>query len=418
MLATKRDQLLQLVSPLPLQAEVVALLIDKEAQGLSARTIQLYRAELGYFCAYLQDQGMHNLLDVTSTTIRRWLLHLAKRPTPGGVHVSYRVLKTFFRWCWLEYEIDSTNPIARVRRPKVPAKTLPPLSLDVLTAMLDACSHKTFTGCRDRAILLALLHTGCRASEFVSLDVGDVDLASGAVWVREAKGGKSRVTFLGAKSRRELVRFLRRRQDVTPGVPLWVTVKGERLAYWGLRQIIRRRAEKAGVPVPSLHSFGRAFALYALRNGTDICSLQRLMGHSDLTVLRRYLKQTEADLQEAHRTAGPADNLLEGWGKLRLLCLERSAAGRCPSPKSIPWTQRGTKGERLRQWRLGRASHGTGVCQVWRMGQWARGCTNMLTIGPPHCSPRSLISPSREPGHWTPKTNGHLCALRHTPSST
>ena len=106
------------------------------------------------------------------------------------------------------------------------------------------------------------------------------------------------------------MRYMRHRQDVGPSTPLWVTVRGTRLTYSGLRQIVRRRATKAGVPVPSLHSFRRAFALYALRNGADIYSLQRLMGHSDLTVLRRYLKQTEADLQEAHRKAGPVDNLL------------------------------------------------------------------------------------------------------------
>jgi site-specific recombinase XerD len=144
----------------------------------------------------------------------------------------------------------------------------------------------------------------------VALGIGDVDLTSGAVIVREGKGGKSRMAFFGAKSRRELVRYLRHRQDTTPDAPLWTTSGGTRLTYSGLRQIVRRRAEKAGVDTLSLHSFRRAFALYALRNGAHIYSLQRLMGHSDLTVLRRYLKQTEADLQEAHRRAGSVDSLL------------------------------------------------------------------------------------------------------------
>jgi len=175
--------------------------------------------------------------------------------------------------------------------------------------MLKTCERRTFTGDRDRALLLSLLDTGCRASEFVALNVGDVNLHTGAVLVGAGKGGKARTTFIGAKSRRELSRYLRQ-SKAQANDPLWLTVQGTRLTYWGLRQIIRRRAEKAGVPVPSLHSFRRAFALYALRNGADIYSLQRLMGHSDLTVLRRYLKQTEADLQEAHRRAGPVDNLL------------------------------------------------------------------------------------------------------------
>ena len=92
--------------------------------------------------------------------------------------------------------------------------------------------------------------------------------------------------------------------------PLWVSVQGNRLTYWGLRQVIRRRAEKAGVPAPSLHSFRRAFALLCLRNGADVYSLQKLMGHSDLSVLRRYLKQTEDDLRATHEKHGPVDNWL------------------------------------------------------------------------------------------------------------
>ena len=73
---------------------------------------------------------------------------------------------------------------------------------------------------------------------------------------------------------------------------------------------MRRRATKAGVPVPSLHNFRRAFALLSLRAGVDIFSLQRLMGHRDLTVLRRYLKQVQGDLQAAHEKAGVVDKLL------------------------------------------------------------------------------------------------------------
>ena len=82
------------------------------------------------------------------------------------------------------------------------------------------------------------------------------------------------------------------------------------MTYGGLRSVVRRRAEVAGIPAPSLHSFRRAFAITSLRNGVDVYSLQRLMGHADLTMLRRYLKHTRADLREAHRKAGPVDNML------------------------------------------------------------------------------------------------------------
>ena len=57
-----------------------------------------------------------------------------------------------------------------------------------------------------------------------------------------------------------------------------------------------------------LHSFRRAFALHCLRQGMDIFGLQKLMGHSDLSVLQRYLAQTGDDLRRAHVLASPVDS--------------------------------------------------------------------------------------------------------------
>jgi hypothetical protein len=87
----------------------------------------------------------------------------------------------------------------------------------------------------------------------------------------------------------------------------WLTDEGEGLTYWGLNEVIRRRAKAAKVKKPGLHDFRRAFALNFLRNGGDIFTLQSLMGHADLQVLRRYLAQTNDDLREAHRKASPVD---------------------------------------------------------------------------------------------------------------
>lgn len=70
------------------------------------------------------------------------------------------------------------------------------------------------------------------------------------------------------------------------------------------------RVAKDGVAVRSVHSFRRALPLARPRAGIDIHSLQRPMGHADLTVLRRYLAQTEDDLRRAHKRAGVVDKML------------------------------------------------------------------------------------------------------------
>jgi integrase/recombinase XerD len=100
------------------------------------------------------------------------------------------------------------------------------------------------------------------------------------------------------------------RGELPAEAPLFATDEGQRLTYPGLRSIIRRRAVMAGIPAPMLHAFRRGFALDSLRNGADIYSLQRMMGHSSLVVLQRYLKQTQGDLQQVHQRSGPVDHLL------------------------------------------------------------------------------------------------------------
>jgi integrase/recombinase XerD len=62
------------------------------------------------------------------------------------------------------------------------------------------------------------------------------------------------------------------------------------------------------VDKPTPHDFRRAFALSMLRNGTDLYTLAKLMGHEGITVLQRYLKQTNQDTEIAHRRSGPVDN--------------------------------------------------------------------------------------------------------------
>ncbi len=101
--------------------------------------------------------------------------------------------------------------------------------------------------------------------------------------------------------------YARVRPDGAPN--LFLSKYHDRLTYDGLRELLGRRAELAQLARhPTLHGFRRAFALNMLRNGADVFSLQRLMGHADLQIMRRYLAQTNDDGQAAHMRASPVDN--------------------------------------------------------------------------------------------------------------
>ena len=72
-----------------------------------------------------------------------------------------------------------------------------------------------------------------------------------------------------------------------------------------MREILSRRTQEVGAEEPASQDFRRTFTLAVLRNDTDIYTFAKLMGHEGITVLHRYLKQTNIDTEEAHRQVDP-----------------------------------------------------------------------------------------------------------------
>lgn len=295
-----------------LDEEVADFLLDRQARNLSARTIEWYTRALVIWRAFLAEQAVLATEQLTPSHLRRFLLMLRERGhNAGGVSNVFRAVAAYLRWYESEYAPAGwSNPLRKLKMPRVPTEPLAPVELETVRAMLATCVPRTLTGERDRALLLVLLDTGLRHQEVTDLAVGDVDMQTGAVMVRSGKGRKPRVVFVGARTRRALLAYLRLRRVVTPEDPLWITQTGGRLSRSGIRQVVRRRAEAAGVDEPGMHALRRAFAINSLRSGMDVVTLQRLLGHTTLAVVQRYLRLVDDDLRAAHARHGAVDRLL------------------------------------------------------------------------------------------------------------
>jgi site-specific recombinase XerD len=285
---------------------VGGFLLARKVEGRAATTLAFYKEKLESFLSFAERQHVTAIESIDANLIREFILELeSSGHNPGGVHGYYRSLKAFLRW----YENEDApegwrNPIRKVKAPKVPEQILEPANLSDISAMLDTCDSSK-RGLRDKALLLTLLDTGSRASELMGFDLADLEPVTGTLTIRKGKGGKSRVVFLGQKARRAVRLYLKAR-GASPGA-LFQSRYGGQFTYDGLRNVVKRRAEAAGVRVPSLHSFRRAFALEMLRAGTNLLTLQRLLGHADLSVLKLYVKQNADDLRTAHAAASPVD---------------------------------------------------------------------------------------------------------------
>lgn len=304
MLGKETEQRIFLLIDGTLDEVLEGFITDRRSRGLSPRTIDFYIEKISRFRRYTISNELLNIDDISSQSIRSYLLKLGETCSNGGVHAHYRALRSFFNW-WEEENDDYINPIKKVSPPKVTNNPKEGIAINDVMKLVAAC--KTGLAERDKAILLSLVDTGCRASEFLSINIGDIDLVNGEIRILHGKGDKYRTVYLGSKSRRAVRRYLKTRNKLFSHSPLWITNDGCRLTFSGLRQIIRRRAEDANIASPGMHDFRRCFAIEFLRNEGDIFTLQKILGHSSLEMVKRYLAIAKTDCEIAHRKASPVD---------------------------------------------------------------------------------------------------------------
>ena len=279
-------------------------LLDGKARRFTPRTLEHYQTRLGGFFAFCRSHNVDTLAEITSSHIRLYYIHLQeKNLSSHTVHTCARAIRAFLNFCVAEELIDD-SPMKRIALPKREKKIPDYLTADEVNRLFDACETV-----RDLTIIMILIDTGLRATEFCKLNAGSVDQATRAIYVDQGKGRKDRVVFLGNRSQKQLMRYYRQEGKPASDEPHFVSEKtGKRLTRFGLRQLVKRVGRRSGLEV-SPHKLRRTFATWAWRSGIDLHALRDLMGHSDLSTLPAYLGIDVDDLRRAHDQHGPIDKL-------------------------------------------------------------------------------------------------------------
>jgi integrase/recombinase XerC len=278
--------------------------------GRSPRTLEAYDLAVRALLAYLHRVGLRiGPAGVSAEHIRMFLASLMDSSAPATINQRYRSLHRFFGWLVTEGE-RADNPVERIPVPKVPQRNIRALSLEEVRAMLKGCYTKTFIGCRDHAMVISLVDTGLRATEFLSMRTSPDSPEIVAV---VGKGNKERVVRLGDKAQLSVMRYQRMRQKLGIGLQqeaLWVNRWGNPLTRSGLLRALKAVGEAAGLPGIYTHLMRHTFATLALDAQAPAEAVRVLMGHSSDTMLRRYTRTRDVERAlTAHRRFSPGDRL-------------------------------------------------------------------------------------------------------------
>lgn len=276
-------------------------LFSLKLENRTPATLRYYRQHLNYFLAQPLPRYVH---EITGEHIKDYLK--TKQTAVYMMHGSYRALRAFFNWTIKEHYYLGTNPVLSLKAPKLPHKIIPVIGPTEFKALVKSCGD-TFLGRRDKAIIFVFYDTGIRLQELTNLKLSDIDLGNGLLKIT-GKGNKERMVRIGHTTIKALWNYLKIRQGQYQ--ELWLTEERTPIQANGVCQAIRRMSRAAKIPKISPHKFRHSFAVTFLRNGGDIFSLQILLGHSDLTMVRRYTSALNIDdALLSHEKFSPVDRL-------------------------------------------------------------------------------------------------------------
>ena len=269
--------------------EAVAEFLLLKSAKLQPKSIKTYNESLNCLISYFGAD--RDAATISRTELIYFFGSLNRKPS--GVFMVWQTVKFFFDWF---FQFDPfENPIREIRmkRPKRdPIKGIDPQQVEKILKKITGA-----TTARDKAIISVLFASALRDAEFCKLQIQDINPRTGYINVRSenAKGRKFRQVCILGTPLKLLNKYLKQIPNPDPTANIWQTRSGAPLTESGIRDIVSRCCEAAGLENFSFHDFRRGAALGMKRNGADIKDVSHFLGHADLKTTERYLALDDTD---------------------------------------------------------------------------------------------------------------------------
>lgn len=274
-------------------------------KGLSRNTVIAYATDLKKYLVFMKEKGQEPVKAGKPDILNFLELLRSDGYTISTVCRYISSIKALYKFLLLEKRIQD-DPTENLQTPKKWERVPKALSVSDVKDLLDA-RFSPKTALRDSSMLELLYSSGLRVSELVNIKLGDIHFDAGFIRVL-GKGSKERIVPVNLRalekiknySEKERPEILKKKQSPY----LFVTRTGRSMTRQRFWQTLKAIGKQAGIEL-SPHTIRHCFATHLLEGGADLRSLQKMLGHSDISTTQIYTKVTTDRIKKVYKTYHP-----------------------------------------------------------------------------------------------------------------
>lgn len=287
-------------------------IVSCRVKNLSEITIKGYKNEIYYSFGKFFDV-MQPISCIDSGLIDKYILHLKEKELKDiTINTHIRELRSilyyFMEQGWLNrFKIK----LIKAETPIIETYSDNELRLLLTKPNMKKC---TFAEYRNWVVCNFLIATGCRSNTLLNIHTEDIDFENEVVIYKKTKNKKQQIIPLTKSLIPILKEYI---QHIEKGY-LFTNSFGEPMTNSTLGHNLRNYNLKRGVTTTGIHRFRHTFAKKYLLNGGDVFRLQKLLGHSDMTVVKNYVNMFTNDLKQDFDRFNPLESVMMKNTRIKL----------------------------------------------------------------------------------------------------
>jgi len=277
-------------------------IFDCQLRKMSERTIEEYNASNVRLFQYINLQyQIKELEQVNHVIIKSYIQYLISLGRKESyINSIIKSLRAFFRYC-LREEYITKSPMEKISFQYEPVTLIETFTDAEAHKMIECFKNNTFCELRNKLIMIVLLDSGIRCSELINIKLSDILNNSIRIF---GKGKKERYIPITPTIHKYLLKYMRIREKYLldkyqlDKEYLFLSFSCRKLTVETIERIVKIASLNANVRTEirsSPHTCRHYYAQAQLRNGCDVYTLSRLLGHENISITKRYLQSITDD---------------------------------------------------------------------------------------------------------------------------